>query len=210
MLDALSIGFALGLSAAAPIGPINVEIMRRALRLGPSPAFFFGSGAVTADCVYFGAAVAATRWAQAFYSHRWAVAAAYLVGGGMLVWLGVMAIRSRTAAPDGGELRSRRDTPLGAWAVGLALTLANPMTIAFWLSVAASFGAAASSAPSGSPFLRVAGVGIGALSWVGFIVALLTLARRRVTPRFLHSINLVSGAALAAFGLRFWILAFLA
>lgn len=205
MIEAVLEGFVLGVSAAAPIGPINVEIIRRGLRLGPSPAFFLGCGAVTADCVYFGAAIAATSAASAFFNSAWGVPAAFAVGGAMLAWLGTMAIRSRAAVDQGGELRSARSAPFGSWAVGLAMTLANPLTIAFWLSVAATI--AARGATGGPAALRILGVGAGALGWVGFLVALLALARRRVTPGFLQAVNLMSGASLLGFGIRFWILA---
>ena len=45
-------GVALGLGAAVPIGPVNVELARRTLRGGFSRGFALGCGAVTADVTY--------------------------------------------------------------------------------------------------------------------------------------------------------------
>src|SRR5438270_11011570 len=42
-------GLGLGIGAAAPIGPVNVEIARRTLRGGAMAGFALGCGAVTVD-----------------------------------------------------------------------------------------------------------------------------------------------------------------
>src|SRR4051794_40882688 len=51
-LPLLSTGLLLGLGAAAPIGPVNVEIARRTLRFGRRAGFLLGCGAVTVDVAY--------------------------------------------------------------------------------------------------------------------------------------------------------------
>ena len=45
-------GLALGLGAAVPIGPVNVEIARRVLRNGFRNGFALGCGAVSIDVSY--------------------------------------------------------------------------------------------------------------------------------------------------------------
>src|SRR4051812_50179823 len=45
-------GITLGLGAAAPIGPVNVEIARRAIRGGFVAGFLLGLGAVSVDVTY--------------------------------------------------------------------------------------------------------------------------------------------------------------
>src|SRR5436190_22106774 len=45
-------GVILGLGAAVPIGPVNVEIARRTLRGGFLAGFALGCGAVTVDVTY--------------------------------------------------------------------------------------------------------------------------------------------------------------
>lgn len=74
-------GFALGLQAAAPIGPVNLAIISRGLRLGGAAAFFLGCGAVTADCAYFGLAILATRAAGSALAHPWVRPVVFLAGG---------------------------------------------------------------------------------------------------------------------------------
>src|SRR5437899_5754244 len=45
-------GITLGLGAAAPIGPVNVEIARRAIRAGLWAGVLLGLGAVSVDVTY--------------------------------------------------------------------------------------------------------------------------------------------------------------
>ncbi|HEY2589318.1 MAG TPA: hypothetical protein VGI81_26470, partial [Tepidisphaeraceae bacterium] len=45
-------GIALGIGAAVPIGPVNVEIARRTFRGGFPAGFALGCGAVTVDVSY--------------------------------------------------------------------------------------------------------------------------------------------------------------
>ena len=61
----LAKAFAIGVSVAAPIGPVNVEIIRRGLTVGARSAFLLGLGAVSADCVYLGLSLTATSFAAA-------------------------------------------------------------------------------------------------------------------------------------------------
>ncbi|MBI4768991.1 MAG: hypothetical protein HY784_00895 [Chloroflexi bacterium] len=52
MLTKLLGGLLLGVSVAAPIGPVNVVAIRRGLAGGFGPAFRFGMEAATADLAY--------------------------------------------------------------------------------------------------------------------------------------------------------------
>ncbi|MBI3734954.1 LysE family transporter [Candidatus Sumerlaeota bacterium] len=194
--------YILGLSVAAPIGPVNVEIIRRGLTIGPAAAFFLGCGAVSADCIYFALALAATGLASTILNAGWGVTLGLFVAGGMLNWIGWISLKSRAQLTGTGEASAPRISAVRSYLFGLGMTLANPLTIALWLSIAASF--SASREDSGYALLRLLGVGAGALSWVGFITSLLALARRAVTPKFLRTVNVVSGLVLIYYGLRFW------
>jgi len=90
----------LGLSVAAPIGPINVEIIRRGLTQSSLAAFAMGCGAVSADCIYFSLALAGARQVSAMSdSEGWRVFGLGL-GAAMLIWLGVNSIRKVRAIQE--------------------------------------------------------------------------------------------------------------
>ncbi len=204
-LEAYALAFGLGLSVAAPIGPVNIEIIRRGLSIGSSAAFFLGCGAVSADCVYFGVSLAAASLAASVLASAWAVPIAFGVAGALLGWIGFMSIRSHSAPTDSDSSPAPKSvSPLRSYGFGLAMTLANPMTIAFWLSNAASYSAGQRGGATAS-WIRLAGVGSGAFSWVVFLVSLLAFARRWVNAAFLRWVNLISGAALLGYAGRFWI-----
>jgi putative LysE/RhtB family amino acid efflux pump len=200
----------LGLSVAAPIGPINVEIIRRGLTESSRSAFLIGLGAVSADCFYFSLALAGAGAVTAATESRAVTALGLALGGTMLAGLGLRTIRGMrsiqsppaglaVSASSGGEGQAGLRTYL----LGLALTLANPMTIALWLSVAAGFAAAAGTAGQ-APVLRLAGVFSGALGWVCFVTAATAWARRWIRPELMRGVNLVSGLILVGYGLWFW------
>jgi len=204
IFEAYFAAFLLGLSVAAPIGPVNVEIIRRGLRIGFIPAFFLGCGAVSADCIYLGLALVATQFMQSIRNSPVGMGIIFFLGGALLIWIGIMSVRSRAhLSEDAHEaVYPSRHTVMGSYLFGLAMTLTNPMTIIFWLSIASTFTAGGSH---GSPGIVLAGVFSGTISWVTFIVSLTASARRWVTPKFLKIVNVVSGLCLIGFGLAFWI-----
>ncbi len=195
--------FALGLSVAAPIGPVNIEIIRRGLTRGAPHAFALGCGAVSADCAYFAASLVAAGFAKAVLDSAVGNFVAFGAGGSLLLWIAWMCLRSKppealNAGDDTKPTVSRAELAR-TYAFGLAMTLTNPMTIAFWLGIAAA------PVTAGAAWLRWVGVGCGALSWVIFLTTLLAFARPWVGPKLFLWVNRVSGAFLVYSGLRMWL-----
>ena len=90
-------GVLIGLGAAAPIGPVNVEIARRTLRGGFAAGVALGAGAVSVDVGYAGlTSFSVGRWLD-----RPAVAVPLAVGSVLiLTYLGVTCLRGE---PCGGR-----------------------------------------------------------------------------------------------------------
>jgi threonine/homoserine/homoserine lactone efflux protein len=191
-------GLLVGLSIAAPVGPIGVLCIRRTLADGRAIGLATGLGAAAADGVYgaiagFGiTAVADVLVGQ----QRW-----LRIGGGVfLLYLGVRAMLAQPpAAPTGGE-RSRRDR-LGAFTSTFALTLANPATILSFVAIFAGLGVGAGGGDYGSAVTFVAGVVTGSALWWLLLTTAVARLGRRVGSRTLRWVNRASGAVLAAFGL---------
>ena len=187
-------GLLVGLSIAAPVGPIGLLCIRRTLAHGRAQGLASGFGAATADALYgcvagFGlAAVSETllRW------QLWLG----LIGGAYLVHLGVRTFTApiHETAPTG-----RWHGIAGAYGSTFALTLANPVTIVAFAAVMVGLGLAEANA--GGAALLVLGVFLGsALWWLGLTTAV-GLLRRRTTGPALQWINRVSGIVIVAFGL---------
>src|ERR1039458_1781020 len=82
-------GGLLGLGAAAPIGPVNIELARRTLHRGFWSGFALGCGAVSVDICY--AALSSLALHPA-HNHPLALRWLGLAGGLFLGWLGVMSL----------------------------------------------------------------------------------------------------------------------
>lgn len=201
-LTAGVIGIGAGLAVAAPVGPIGLLCIQRSIAHGRAAGLATGLGAATADAAYgllvaFGALAAGALEG---------VETPLRVGGGLLLLaLGAATARRFFAAPADPAAAAAAPTgwsarPLGAFLSSLALTLSNPATILSFLALMASLGLHA-AADAAAPFALVLGVFAGSALWWLFLTHLALLARGRVTPTRLRWLDLVSGGALALFGL---------
>jgi threonine/homoserine/homoserine lactone efflux protein len=186
-------GLLVGLSIAAPVGPIGLLCIRRTLAHGRSQGLASGLGAATADAVYgciagFGLMAVGdiflhwTRWLQ-------------LVGGAYLIYLGV-----RTFAPPVQEVGPDRrwQGVAGAYGSTFALTLANPVTIMAFVAVLVGLGLAEHDIAGAG--LLVLGVFLGSALWWVALTTAVGLLRRWTTAGVLRWINRVSGVVIVAFG----------
>jgi threonine/homoserine/homoserine lactone efflux protein len=196
-------GVMLGMAAAVPIGPVNVQIARHALRRGFGAAFALGCGAVTVDVGY---AVLTSVGAESLgrlpvFQHTLRVGGVVL-----LTYLGVMCLvgarRAWHADPiAGGSSEATRPGAgrIGAYATGLLMTLFNPMTLAFWfLAVPATVGPVAGAARHDLAIV-CSGVFAGTVSWVVFFAGVLALAGRYRRNWWLAAADAAGGAALLVF-----------
>ena len=208
-------GVLLGLGAAVPIGPVNVQIARLALREGFLPAFALGCGAVTVDVAY----VIVTSVGVERLTRTPAVEWTLRIGGILLLThLGLLCLRGEREAwradPVGAPAEAGappaaqhvpRDYSAGrAYATGLLMTLLNPMTLAFWfVAVPALAGPVAGGAtgdlPIGNLPIVCSGVFAGTVAWVTFFAGLLAWAGRFRQNWWLAAADAAGGAALLVF-----------
>jgi threonine/homoserine/homoserine lactone efflux protein len=189
-------GLAIGFAIAAPVGPIGLLCIRRALAGGFPLGFLTGLGAAAADAVYGAVAAFGLTAVSGFLvaQQPWLM----LFGGAALVWLGIATARRKPAAMTAGA--GNGESLAGAFASTFALTLANPATILSFLAVFAGLGLAAAPGTSGAATV-VAGVFLGSAAWWLMLAAAMTGLRRRVPPAALLWINRCAGAVLAGFGI---------
>lgn len=204
-------GVALGLGAAVPIGPVNVQIARQVLRGGFVPGFALGCGAVSVDVFYAVMAGEGVRRLAQSAALEWSLR----VGGvALLAYLGVMCLRGEREAWRSDPIGAAADSaapirrgpaaaPRGvgrAYVAGLLMTLLNPMTLAFWF-VAVPAMAGATGAPDGRRGLPLvcAGVFVGTISWVVCFAGLLAWAGRYRRNWWLAAADAAGGAAMLVF-----------
>ena len=196
-LQLLPAAILIGITIAAPVGPITVLYVRRALSNGWQSGMATALGAASADAIY--AAIAAfglTFLSELLVSLQTPVR---LAGGLFLVYLGIGIFRARPTQQaeqdEGGNLR--RD-----YFSTLLLTLTNPMTILIFAGVFTGAGLAAFSEGGQScPLMLVAGVFLGSILWAGGLVIAAAFFRARFTPRAMLWVNRISGGVIIAFAI---------
>lgn len=188
----LLLGLLLGMGAAIPIGPVNLEIIRRNLRFGTPYGLATGIGACTADVTYL---VLLCAGALTLLQYPEVLKITGLIGALVLGWFGISALRSKlTDTPD-------RNSFPSLWKYtfdGYVITLINPYTILFWASVSSQLSIAASENEY-AIFLTGTGVIIGTVGWVVLLNLLIHYTRHRLNTTAIKWLNYTGGIILLSF-----------
>lgn len=194
-------GLFIGISIAAPVGPIGVLCIRRSLTEGRWIGLATGLGAATADALYGAIAAFGLSAISTFMTgqRRWLA----LLGGLFLCWLGVRTFASSIAQASA---PARGTHWFGAWFATLLLTMTNPMTILAFFGIFAAVGLGTSPGIAPAATL-VLGVFLGSALW-WLVLSMGTAAlRSRFNAAGLRVVNRVSGCVVIAFGLYALVLA---
>jgi len=195
-------GLAIGFALAAPVGPVGVLCIRRALQEGRYAAFVASLGAALADTIFGAVAgLGITVISSFLLSHQTSIR---LSGG---IFLMVVAIRgwrdphcSQTAQFKGGGLAKDFFSTF-------LLTLSNPATILAAVGVFAALGAIGLDDPAAASVL-ILGVFLGSTLWWLLLSAAAGAVRSRFSPQSLRLLNRGSSVVLGLTGIA--ILAMLA
>jgi L-lysine exporter family protein LysE/ArgO len=191
-------GVVLGLGAAIPVGPVNLEMIRRNLRFGTSYGIMTGLGACTADLTYL---TLLCCGALTLLQYPDVLRGLGIVGSLILIWFGLSAFR-----PKATDLPENTITPsLFRYGVeGYAITLINPFTILFWVSVSSQISLAAMTYDHAILYAG-AGVIIGTVSWVLALNTILHFTRHHLSKRAIQWLNYSGGVIILGFaGLGMW------
>ena len=153
-------GLLIGLSIAAPVGPIGVLCIKRSLGHGMAAGLATGLGAATADGFYGAVAGFGLATISGFLMAQ--QTPLRLVGGVVLLWLGAASFRERPAKER--QVKEGRSL-LADYATTVFLTLTNPSTIISFAAVFASVGLAETAGSYGKAASFVAAVFTGSALW---------------------------------------------
>lgn len=198
-------GLLLGWGAAVPIGPLNLEMIRRNLRFGTRAGISLGVGASAADFTYL---ILLLAGALAILHHEMVLKVIGVLGALILAWFGISALRkpSLSQASVTVELENTLHLQLLKHGIqGYGMTLLNPFTILFWSSVSVQVAALTHHLSEEALYFVATGVILAALSWVIGSNTLLHFTRDRFSPRLVHYLNMMGGIILICFALYgFW------
>jgi threonine/homoserine/homoserine lactone efflux protein len=212
LLALLTRGFVLGFSIAAPIGPTGATAIRRGISSGAWAAFWVGMGAAVTDFAY----IAATYAGLTPLLERIPGLTIILYAGGaiMLGRLALGAIREAlagtgsplTAGAAAGSEPAGGDTWYAMLLLGITITLVNPATISYWLSVGGAF-VAANLVDRALPVsvATMLAIFLGSAFWFSILAVIVGVARARIErlPWLFRAVGLGSGLILLAFAIAF-------
>lgn len=205
----LIFGLLLGWGAAVPIGPINLEIIRRNLNLGARYGLAFGCGASCADITYI---ALFSFGLMAFLTHTAVLHGVSIVGALILLWFAYQAWTTEKPKPSGQVTVQKSLSPNSPlkkhFLESYLMTLCNPMTIVFWGSLGAQVASLAQKGTAHS-MLVVFGVFLGTFSWFTGLNGVLHFTRHRLSDRVMHGLNALGAILLGLYGLFFLFHAFL-
>jgi threonine/homoserine/homoserine lactone efflux protein len=191
----------LGILIAAPVGPVNVICIQRAIERGTIAGILAGLGAVIGDgLIALLAALGVGQISGTIARYRHAI---QIIGGLVLMGFGLKLMfstpRPAPAGPGKTEWRVLRD---GLWDIPqtFVLTVTNPGAV---LGLVAIFGGISSFVDVGSTrdaLWLVLFIVVGSMFWWVFLAAMVGRIRHRVTEERLRMINVVAGVLLVAFG----------
>lgn len=186
-------GILIGISIAAPVGPIGLLCIRRTLAEGSRIGLATGMGAAVADAAYGAIAAFGLTAISGFLVNQrlwlgW-------IGGLCLCAIGIRTFLTKPAERPATVKAGRT----GAFLSTFALTVANPMTVLSFVGIFIGLGLGASPGIIAAS-ATVLGVFAGsALWWLGLSWAVGKL-RTRFTSEWMLWVNRLSGILIFAFG----------
>lgn len=122
----------LGISLAAPVGPIKLEMIKRGITGGFWPAMLVGIGAITVDLILmFGIFLGLITFLESdLFSALLSAAGCFLLGR-----LGIKSILRSLSAEKMIGINNEKKNAAGSYWTGFFIALGNPFIFVFWLGV---------------------------------------------------------------------------
>jgi threonine/homoserine/homoserine lactone efflux protein len=189
----------LGLTLAAPIGPVNSARLDKGIKNGFWHAWIVGAGAMIADAffmllVYLGMVqFLGIPIVQIFL---------WLFGGFILIYSGVESILGVNSISL--TYSRKKDSLFKCFLTGFIMSITSPLSILFWLGIYGSVLAKTAQMNGTSQLLIYSCmIFIGLTLWDLFVAALTTGFRRFLSDTSMKVISIISGVSLLGFGVYF-------
>ncbi|HEY4551674.1 MAG TPA: LysE family transporter [Bacillaceae bacterium] len=191
----------LGLSLAAPIGPVNAAQLDKGIKSGFFHAWLVGLGAMTADAVYM---LAVYLGVVHFLEIPFMKTFLWSFGCFVLTYTGIESLVS--AGKVANLTRSRDESAAKSFMSGFLMSISNPLTILFWLGIYGSVLAkTAAQYDTMTVMLYSFAIFLGLLLWDITMAGIASGFRRLLSDRVLVYISILSGLSLIGFGIYFGI-----
>jgi threonine/homoserine/homoserine lactone efflux protein len=196
----IPVGIVIGVLVAAPVGPVNVLCIQRALERGFLGGVAAGLGAVLGDgLIALSASLGVGAISGAVETHRGVI---QFIGGLALVAFGLRLWFKRPSTI--GALESEGAVSLRSyfWDIvkAFVLTITNPGAVLGLFAIFGGIGTFVQLRGVIDALVLVGAIAAGSLGWWVFLSLLVSRFRHRFEGSSLATINRVSGALLLGFG----------
>jgi threonine/homoserine/homoserine lactone efflux protein len=181
LLVASVAGFLFGFAACVPVGPVNITVIHQALHRGFRGAFLIGLGAICAETIYAGIALAG----QSHLPNNPTLVAA--LRGAAVVVVAFLGFKNLFHQPDTQQAEQIAEKLDRRWhhprslLLGFVLTLSNLTLLILWATLAAVLLAHNWVQPlPASRASCIAGVFTGGLLWYFLLSAIVGRAHRKI------------------------------
>ena len=190
----LMAGVIIGITMSAPVGPVNLIVIRTALNHNVKVAFLAGLGAVLADVLLAGIAAYGVQSVENLILNN--AKLLQFSGGLLLILLGLRTARTHFAAGD------LAPSPHSArFGLTFSLSVSNPGLVLGYIAVFSSMsGILALGTSPYRPLVVLLGITLGGALWWLLLSVFIAKLKTRLGPSTLDRINRWSGILVAAFG----------
>ncbi|WP_225752835.1 LysE family transporter [Actinotalea sp. Marseille-Q4924] len=201
VLTASALGAVVGLGIAIPLGAIGVLLLQTGMTAGWRTAAAGGLGAATVDLTYAAVAVATgTAVAGALAVHARTV---QVLGAAVLALVaarGVLGLVRGASAADAAAVDPTAVpavAPARTFGRFVGLTAVNPLTVVYFVAVAAGLADRLGTPPAAVAF--VLGIGVASAAWQLALAGAGAVLGARVSPRVRTGLSLAGYAVVGAF-----------
>ena len=188
-------GIVIGLTLAVPVGPISLLCIQRTIAGGRLYGIISGLGVATADSFYAAITVLGLTVISGLIIAEQSLFR--FLAGIILILIGIRVFMS---VPEDVSAKSEHETYLNHYLSMVAIAIANPLTLVFFMVILPGFGVVI----HGTAFLPaaefVAGVFFGSTVWWVILCGSVGSVRSRISVKNLGLINRVSGLLISCFG----------
>ncbi|QQU33986.1 LysE family transporter [Bacillus cereus] len=201
MFGAIIQQIVLGISLAAPVGPINIEMLKRGIERGFWHAWVVGIGGMTADVlfmllIYFGlSSVFMYTFVQAFM---------YCTGFFLLFYLGFQSVKQGIFDSNMEYKKEEVGGLKQSFMAGFLIAISNPLNLVFWFGI---YGSTLSSlltkVTKQEAFLYSLCIIVGIILWNLNIAFSVHFGRTLLKPKALGYITAGAGIILVGYSIHF-------
>ncbi|MBE4908575.1 LysE family transporter [Bacillus luteolus] len=189
----------LGLTLAAPIGPVNSARLDKGIKNGFWHAWIVGAGSMIADAFFM---LLVYMGMVQFLDIPFVQVFLWLFGGFILIYSGIesiLGVNSLTVSYS-----RQKESLFKCFMTGFIMSITSPLSILFWLGIYGSVLAKTAQVNGTTELLLYSSmIFIGLTLWDIFVAALSSSFRKFLNSRILISISIISGLSLIGFGVYF-------